>query len=640
MNILAADFETTLTDDGNIVYLGGLQECMNEKSDPLIFRGLMEWLNYIQFNLNDNSEIYFHNLHYDGNFILYRLKVMDYYDATYQYFSNTVRRYKLKKHEYCYLIDEHNKYFMIKVNFGRYTVLFKDSAKIFPMSLEKLGESLKMPFKKGVIKYNDSMDNIEKNLDVHMEYLKKDLGILAYGIRMARKADITDLTIGAAAMRQYKNMINQLYRDDTGLDELDAFKQFFVDLGRYPLRNEIYNATNCDEYIRRAYRGAWCYLNPMYRNKVINKPGKIYDVNASYSYNMHSISSNLYPHGFPRAWVGNYIPTDALSNYYFVTIKFTRCVLKKGYFPFISFKGNLMYNQHEYITDSNINHNGMTYAKVLSISGKISHITHVLTLTCTDFDMFREFYDIENLEILHGIWFRAIMGLFDIFIDDKFKVKSQRTGPLDFCNKMLLNHLSGKFAVNPVSFLKILNPELNDKKILQFHLQRMPNKFNGNVAIAAAITSYGRKYIWNKAMLNCDKFIYCDTDSLALLDEGPELQLNISEGLGDFKIESPWTKALFLKQKAYILEYNNDYNIKMAGATERTKATLTYALKYNSAADAPEEYRINMDEDEEHFINAKWNLQSLTRPFTLPNQLRLRLAEGGAELVKTEFKIK
>lgn len=55
---------------------------------------------------------------------------------------------------------------------------------------------------------------------------------------------------------------------------------------------------NVDEYIRKAYKGGYCYYKYKQR-KHITKKGMTFDVNSLYPSAMHSKSGNYYPTGKP-----------------------------------------------------------------------------------------------------------------------------------------------------------------------------------------------------------------------------------------------------------------------------------------------------------------------------------------------------
>ena len=115
----------------------------------------------------------------------------------------------------------------------------------------------------------------------------------------------------------------------------------FPNLYEIPIDESVYNAPNAGEYVRRSYRGGWCYLAKGKGSKIY-KSGVTLDVNSLYPSMMSSMSGNKFPKGQPIFWSGNYIPQEALSpyNFYFIRIK-TKFYLKPGMLPFIQIKNTL-----------------------------------------------------------------------------------------------------------------------------------------------------------------------------------------------------------------------------------------------------------------------------------------------------------
>ena len=103
-----------------------------------------------------------------------------------------------------------------------------------------------------------------------------------------------------------------------------------------------YKYGTAGDYIRKSYRGGWCYLVKGKENKIYTN-GTTADVNSLYPSMMSSESGNRYPVGVPHFWTGNIIPDRALESdkYFFIRIK-TRFYIKKNMLPFIQIKGNLL----------------------------------------------------------------------------------------------------------------------------------------------------------------------------------------------------------------------------------------------------------------------------------------------------------
>ena len=95
-----------------------------------------------------------------------------------------------------------------------------------------------------------------------------------------------------------------------------------------------------------------------------------------------------------------------------------------------------------------------------------------------------------------------------------------------------------------------------------------------NVATAASITGFVRAYLW-KAInaTGRDKVLYCDTDSIATMDEGHAL--DTGKGLGKWKHEGEFDKAGIGGKKMYIFRGKPDKKGKREYKTASKGVKLT-----------------------------------------------------------------
>src|SRR5699024_96592 len=150
-----------------------------------------------------------------------------------------------------------------------------------------------------------------------------------------------------------------------------------------------------NENLRKAYKGGFTWLNKRFQEKEIDK-GMVFDVNSLYPFVMYS---RKMPFGTPIPFVGEYIQDDEYPLY----IIHIRCsfIIKDGYIPTIQIKNKeqrLLFKYNEYIETT---------------KGEIVD----LYLTNVDYDLFKEHYYIDDLEILEGWKFKAKDGLFKKFIE-------------------------------------------------------------------------------------------------------------------------------------------------------------------------------------------------------------------------------
>ena len=316
--------------------------------------------------------------------------------------------------------------------------------------------------------------------------------------------------------------------------------------------------------------------------------GTTADVNSLYPSMMHSESGNVYPIGYPSFWQGNTIPEEAQAEnkYFFIRIK-TRFYLKKGYLPFIQIKGSWLYPSTECLESSDVYDpiNKRYSAVYRDFEGNIVDTRVTLTLTCTDYILFREHYDVVDFEIVDGCYFNARSGIFDDYINKYKQIKTTSKGAKRELAKLFLNNLYGKMASNKESSFKIAY--IGEEGGLKYQTIKQYEKKAGYIPVGSAITSYARNFTIRAAQknyhgVNAPGFIYADTDSIHC-DLPPDKIKGIKVHPTDFccwKLETSWNIGFFVRQKTYIEHVVKEdlqpidepyYNIKCAGMPDTCK---------------------------------------------------------------------
>ena len=144
-----------------------------------------------------------------------------------------------------------------------------------------------------------------------LEYIKNDVLVLKEALEIMFQDGHNRLTIGSCCLAEFKSSLA------LGKWEYDAM---FPDMYKIEINKERFGADTVGDFIRKSYKGAWCYLKSGCENKLY-KYGCTNDVNSLYPSMMHSESGNYYPVGNPHLWYGDYIPDDALTNKRFYFIK-------------------------------------------------------------------------------------------------------------------------------------------------------------------------------------------------------------------------------------------------------------------------------------------------------------------------------
>lgn len=257
------------------------------------------------------------------------------------------------------------------------------------------------------------------------------------------------------------------------------------------------------EFTRRAYRGGRveCYRPGDYEHVTA------FDVNSMYPYVMRDFPV---PSSYRGAWTTDYQP-DRLGIY---EIKFNQ---KVTWMP------PILYDEAK----NDLSYSGQTVC------------------TSVDIETFRPY---GTFEVIRGYFFAETAYLFTDFVNRYYGLRRQAqeegNHALAYTCKILLNSLYGKFGQRPESTKIVLaTPEIisnTEHKViaqpgsdyaLLVEDAAVEHEF---VAVAAFITAYARRVLYQYIEQAPDAYIYCDTDSIHTTK--PEIYPT-GTGLGELKIE-------------------------------------------------------------------------------------------------------
>lgn len=483
-----------------------------------------------------NPYIYFHNLKFDGEFILYYLMKNGF---------EHVESKEKRNNTFSTLISDMGLFYQIEVYFevGKKTkkVTFIDSLKIINQSVESMPKTFKIEENKLEIDYNAPREKGHILTGEEEAYIKNDVVIVAKALSYLFNMGLTKMTAGSNALSEYKE-----------ITRLNRFRSLYK-----PLNYDI------DKDIRRAYRGGFTYLNPVYKNKEV-KEGEVLDVNSLYPSVMYK---EMLPFGEPFFYEGEYVEDKV----YPLFIQRLTCSfkIKEGRIPTIQIKHS-RFVDNEYLTDS-------------------GEEPVALTLTSVDLKLFLEQYDVWDLHYESGWKFKAMRGLFTDYIDKWIKVKNEATlsgnKGIRQVAKIMLNSLYGKFATSLDVQSKI--PYL-EGDIVKYKLGEKTTKDGVYLPMGAFITAYARdKTIRTSQSIKdysikkygVDMYCYSDTDSIHTILPIEELKqfCEIDDvELGKWKHESHFERAKFIRQKTYLEEIDGEIQITCAGLPQRCYDQVTW----------------------------------------------------------------
>lgn len=652
--VYVADFETTVYEGQTHTEVWAAAIVPLYSEDVSIFNSIDGLFEYI-CSFDYNSIIYFHNLKFDGEFWLHYLLSKTNFKQAFEkedgLNNGTFKKRKdLKSNEFIYSISSKGMWYSITLKNGVNYIELRDSLKLIPTNVKRMGESFKTKHRKSSIEYTGYRCAGQNITDEEKTYISNDVLVVKEVLEIMYEQGHTSLTIGSCCLQEYK-AVSPFYDYDQSLPNL-------YDI---PIDKETFGTDTAGAYIRRSYRGGWCYVVDAKRNKIFTN-GTTADVNSLYPSMMHSESGNYYPIGEPQFWVGNYIPNEAKDgkHYYFVRIR-TQFKIKPKYLPCIQVKGSPFYRPNEWLKTSDIfsKVDGEYHSRIIDIYGNEVPATVELTLTQTDFDLICEHYYLANCVILDGCYFRAVTGIFDEYIDKYKKIKMESKGAVREIAKLFLNNLYGKMATSTDSSFKVAY--IKDDNSLGYYTIIGRDKKPGYIPIGSAITSYARNFTIRAAQKNYHGvrnrgFIYADTDSIHC-DLSPEEIVGIKVDNNAFccwKLESCWDEAVFIRQKTYaehithenLKEINNaQWDIKCAGMPESCKKLLLLSMKpstkqiLNSELYGPLEVNIE-SADQALFLSDTRTIKDFNYNLQIPGKLLPKHIDGGIILQDTLYTMK
>ena len=522
-----ADFETsTWKEDETWVWAWAV--CEIENIENIKIGNNIE--SFIEFcKKQKNSIFYFHNLKFDGEFIIYYLLKNG--------FKHVENKKDVEDMTFTTLISDMGQFYNITVYFKKgnkdyVKASFIDSLKIIPFSVEEIAKSFNLPISKLELDYKKEREIGHIITKEEEEYIQNDVKIVAMALEQFFKEDLTKMTIASNSLNSYKKLVGK-----------SRFEHCFPVLDK-----------ETDEFIRNSYRGGFTYLNPIYVEKDVKNIVNL-DVNSLYPYVMYS---KELPFGEPKYFKGEY-KEDKIYNLY-VQRFYCSFEIKKNKIPTVQIKGSMSFIPNEYLESSN-------------------HELVEFTMTSVDLKMFKEHYNIYNLTYLDGYKFKTMNGIFTEYIDFWIKRKNEATISGNKAQraiaKLMLNSLYGKFATSLEVQSKI--PYLGEDDIIHYKFSEKEEKDGLYIPIASFITAYAREKTIKTSQkikeysidkYNKDMYIYSDTDSIKTLLPIDELKqfCDIDDvKLGYWKNEGIASKGKWIRQKCYLEEIDGKMHITCSG---------------------------------------------------------------------------
>lgn len=419
----------------------------------------------------------------------------------------------------------------------------RDSLKKFPnTSVADLAKVYGSEVMKGDIDYTAERPVGYQPTPAEWDYIRRDVKIVKTALRVAEALGNTGITIGSDAISEYRATM-----------EAGRFRTIFPKLDR-----------DLDEWLRRAYRGGWTYVNPEYQGKLLGPDwlakiagelglytedgeldcyGSVWDVNSMYPAVM---AQSSYPYGHPVRLAPGQL---SLKGYpHTIVGALMDAKIKPGRLPMIQVKKDARYDPVTYQTE----------VRAIEWYG-----------TEVDWRLLLDQYEVVIHEWIAGFAFRGMTGLFDSYIGKWMAVKADadrtmkeekdagRVGSDRYRQasgmraqaKFQLNNLWGRFAINPLRGGRL--PSIGADGAVRY--DATPQEYDEPCYTPVGIwtTSYGRDRVIRAAQSFGRRFLAADTDSNHVIGTDPGTLVVHDSELGAWKREAIFDQATYLRAKAY-----------------------------------------------------------------------------------------
>ena len=494
-----ANFQINNNPEHADIYFGYVE---NDKDIGFYFKSIENLFNRILKKSNDTTHtIYFENLTYDGEFILWwalkkKLKPIK---------NGRVQNGQIKeKNEFNGKKIE--MYFIYKG--VRFDLLC--SRKIFNLSIKLMGNLKNYDINNKILKTKKEWTNIDEIPAEFKNEVREKVKILKDKYIEFKTYYEIRKTASSSSWNNFKKWYFKTYSEDDWKKRYLWFKEQYDEFSKF-------------------FFGGFNSFNKKYQNIEINDDILKLDINSSYC---SIVSKFNLPYGKPSLNKpdGDYV--------YFVKAKIYNIRKKDLKMPDHLHNKSLSYEHPE------------TY---------ISNYDDLLEVGYTDLEWneIKKTYDFDIFEI-KKLYFKADKKL-KPYIDAIYELKNNENDPsIKFNHKLMLNSFTGKWGqcYNKESLYlkenengKYENYDYRKKTEIEFEIKYNP--------VAIFITSYARVNLLKKIREHADYWINSDTDSIIIFKNRIN-DFKISDKIGDWKIEQEITKFKILKNKFYI--YQNKEN--------------------------------------------------------------------------------
>ena len=523
------DFETTSLKQYELegctrVYLYKIVDLKTGKKEHYGVN-IEDFIQYI-FTDKDILKVYFHNLSFDGAFIIYYLL------SNKWKYQDEIKE-PTKDPTFSSIIDNFGSVYELTLSKDERLIKFNCSYKLTGLSIKELGKLV------GLDKLNETHDyeefknykNIDEVSEEELSYITNDVEIMRQAVIKCYELGIRGITKSSACYKLWKNIEWSKIKDQI--------------INEYP--EEVEHIVNA------SYRGGITMVNKIHQGKTLYDL-RNYDVNSLYP----SVMYKKMPIGeYKYEKDESKLPQNYDLRLYDIYIE--KAKVLKGYIPFIPVtKGFIWKDSYDY-------------------PYQVEEIE--LCLWEDEFELFKTYYE-SDYKILGVVGWKSKERLFDEYLETFKRIKENAPNPSPERTfaKGCMNSLYGKFAQTKSRVSK--RPMLVNGEV-EYELYTNESKGSYDRKIASIITSYARCVLIKAINKDPKRFVYCDTDSIYILgDYDYDIPVDAKK-LGFWKYEHSYYKFKALKAKCYISiikggEEDGDIHSAISGLPKEVQNTIKF----------------------------------------------------------------
>lgn len=533
---------------------------------------------------------YYHNLNFDIQFI----KEWILYD--------------LDKYEIQQIGDENKTYQLKVVNpQTKKEFMLLDSLNILRMKLSEFAKELHLDVGKRSDVLEQDM-SITRPLDHKITedekvYLKEDVRTLAYGVLDYFKDKEWHLTTGSYAFKVFqKELKNRGLMKYFNLTRTGHMRPY--DMKRmkyYNYYSFIDTPKRSLEILKRFekyYKGGQTFVNPVYQEQVVETVNAL-DVNSLYPFSFTrckvpyvSNINNTINRKVPRfreaepiemddvndvypliaSWEGK--TEQVLRDDYFVCFNMTMTIKLKDEFTFSPVSKGFcdeVFEVYEFIDDKI---RGIKHARVAFAGSEYDLANWLIYYDITDCQLIEYFVfdtikgqDLEKFRSIVNEWSEAKIH----YSSDEFSDPAKKA-----LYKLLLNSLTGKFGEK----IRDTKTIIKDHEYVEVDEDEVNTRM---LPMIMSLISFARYYMSQNIAKVKEDFVYCDTDSIYVLNKTSEQLHKLYDihptTLGCFKIEKTYDKAIYMKPKTYVGQIEDEYFFTVAGCQVQSELYNRYKME-------------------------------------------------------------